>query len=111
MDFESKVALAHAEAQSKGIWESNYNPPIYRLIRWIGIQTAPPYYQSFYFNFILSFCYFTPLMWLFSYFINDLSLSESGIGAVVTGVAFALLISVVYRIRQSQLKLTKWENL
>ncbi|HGF5283368.1 TPA: DUF6404 family protein, partial [Vibrio parahaemolyticus] len=28
MDYETKLQLAHKELRDKGIWKSNYNPPI-----------------------------------------------------------------------------------
>ncbi|MGL4483173.1 MAG: DUF6404 family protein [Lactococcus garvieae] len=33
MDYESKLKAAHQEFEDKGVWPSNYNPPMYRLLR------------------------------------------------------------------------------
>ncbi|MDF4403463.1 DUF6404 family protein [Vibrio parahaemolyticus] len=33
MDYETKLQLAHKELSDKGVWKSNYNPPLVRLLR------------------------------------------------------------------------------
>ncbi|MDA1382065.1 DUF6404 family protein [Plesiomonas shigelloides subsp. oncorhynchi] len=38
MDYESKLKAAHQELEDKGVWPSNYNPPMYRLLRKLGVQ-------------------------------------------------------------------------
>lgn len=45
-DFDSKLERAHADLDAAGIWPSNYNPPIYRLFRKLGLQIRPPHYQN-----------------------------------------------------------------
>ncbi|WP_241908135.1 DUF6404 family protein, partial [Vibrio sp. 10N.261.52.A1] len=36
MDYETKIQLALKELSDKGVWKSNYNPPIDRLLRKLG---------------------------------------------------------------------------
>ena len=48
MDYETKLQLAHKELSDKGVWKSNYNPPLVRLLRKLGLCFPPPYYQRFF---------------------------------------------------------------
>ena len=111
MDYESKVKLAHSETSQKGVWESNFNPPIFKLMRKIGLQLPPPYYQSIQLNFIISFAFFTPVFGVISGLISGQSISIAIKTAVLAGLMFSVTMSVFYYIRQKQLKLTKWHDL
>ncbi len=53
MDYETKLQLAHKELSDKGVWKSNYNPPLVKLLRKLGLCFPPPYYQSFFANVML----------------------------------------------------------
>ncbi|WP_275116369.1 DUF6404 family protein [Vibrio diabolicus] len=47
MDYETKLQLAHKELSDKGVWKSNYNPPLVKLLRKLGLCFPPPYYRAF----------------------------------------------------------------
>ncbi|MFM2589707.1 DUF6404 family protein [Vibrio sp. TBV020] len=53
MDYEAKLRLAHKELNDKGVWKSNYNPPIVKWLRKFGMCFPPPYYQSYFVNVVL----------------------------------------------------------
>ncbi len=62
MSYHSKLIAAHEELEQAGIWKSNFNPPLFRLLRKLGVKYPPPYYRSFQSNFLTSFVFFTPGM-------------------------------------------------
>jgi len=69
MHYETKLQLAHKELSDKGVWKSNYDSPLVKLLRKLGLCFPPPYYQSFFANVMLCVAFFAPvwgfLQWLF----------------------------------------------
>ncbi|MGL4926145.1 MAG: DUF6404 family protein [Plesiomonas shigelloides] len=115
MDYESKLKAAHQELEDKGVWPSNYNPPMYRLLRKLGVQLAPPYYQSFWKNFIFVSVTFT-LTWFFAFhFIiyrpNPKEIIDVAYESVIFGISFGFIMSMFYLVRRKQLKLTNWQSM
>lgn len=111
MNYNSKVELAHAETQEKGIFQSNANPLGFRLLRKLGIRVAPPYYRSFISSFSICFLYFTPLFALVYGMLSGQAIQEVVTSSLIAGLVFALAMSVFYHVRKKQLGLTKWESL
>ncbi|MGD8231914.1 DUF6404 family protein [Vibrio sp. TRT 1302] len=58
IDYETKLQLAHKELSDKGVWKPNYNPPLVKLLRKLGLCFPPTCYQSFYANVILCVAFF-----------------------------------------------------
>ena len=58
MTFEKKLQRAHRELAGAGIPDLNYNPPLTRMLRKIGIKVRPPHYYSFLLNAVLVSIYF-----------------------------------------------------
>ena len=115
MDFESRLAVAHEELSRKGVWKSNYNPPLVQLIRKLGINMPPPYYQGFFSNFALCLTFFAPAWGLINWFVTwrglGLPVLEAIYSSLLTGALFALAMAIFYLIRCKQLKLTDWHSL
>lgn len=115
MDFEQRLEAAHAELRSAGVWHSNYNPPIARLLRKVGVQMRPPYYQCFIINFFNTSLPFTVGFGVFGWFFLRDHLRYTSTEALMTnllgGVAFGLCMSIFYLVRRKQLKLTRWDAL
>ena len=61
MDYEAKLRLAHKELNDKGVWKSNYNPPIVKWLRKLGMCFPPPYYQNYFANVMLCVTFFAPV--------------------------------------------------
>lgn len=45
-DYEQRFATAEAELAAAGIWASNGNPPLTRIMRRLGFKPRPPHYDS-----------------------------------------------------------------
>ncbi|MNE14152.1 hypothetical protein D3C77_325920 [compost metagenome] len=115
MTFETRLAAAHQELASKGVWHANYNPPQCRLLRRLGCPVKPPHYQGWLTN-VLGFgisigLFWGLLMWFFSW-------QPMGIGplfalrqtALFAGL-FGILMASWLWLRGRQLKLTPWDRL
>ncbi|CAH6886299.1 conserved hypothetical protein [Vibrio chagasii] len=115
MDYETKIQLALKELSDKGVWKSNYNPPIDRLLRKLGFRIRPPYYQGFFSNFVFCLVYFAPIWWGFEWFLEwnevGISMLEAAYKSLQCGALFGLLMSIFYAIRRKQLNLTDWDSL
>ncbi|GAJ72724.1 hypothetical protein JCM18904_3571 [Vibrio sp. JCM 18904] len=113
MDYETKLQLAHKELSDKGVWKSNYNPPLVKLLRKLGLCFPPPYYQSFFANVMLCVAFFAPV-WggVFQWFLvwNELGkpVLEALFISLLTGALFGLVMATFYYIRRKQLNLTDW---
>jgi hypothetical protein len=115
MTFEARLAAAHQELASKGVWHANYNPPLFRLLRRLGCPVKPPHYQGWLAN-VLGFgisigLFWGLLMWFFSW-------RGTGIAPAAALYQTALFVSFFgptmaswFWFRCKQLKLTPWEQL
>ncbi|MBL0665766.1 hypothetical protein JD488_03455 [Aeromonas jandaei] len=115
MTFEERLAAAHQELASKGVWHANYNPPLFWLLRQLGWPVKPPHYGSWLTN-LLVFgvglgLIWSTMMWLFSWQSMGidplLALRHTALFAGLTGLVMASLLWL----RRKQLKLTPWEQL
>lgn len=115
MSFEEKLIAAHSELELKGVWSSNFNPPIVRLLRKAGLRVRPPYYQDFFTNLLFTSLLFNLGYGLISWFLTgqyvNKTSQQSVIEAIAGGLIFGVIISVFYLIRRKQLKLTDWNTL
>ena len=115
MSYRSKLIAAHEELEQAGIWKSNFNPPLFRLLRKLGVKYPPPYYRSFQSNFLTSFVFFTPVWGILMYFLgwqaSGKSITESAITALVGGLLYGLITALYYSWKSKRCKLTKWENI
>ena len=115
MNYETKLDAAHKELSEKGVWKSNYNPPISKLFRKLGIYFPPAYYQSFFANFALSMVYFALGWFLFDWLTNwsgtEKVILEAIYSALLIGALFGLMMATFYRIRRKQLDLSDWDSL
>ncbi|MGF1698699.1 DUF6404 family protein [Vibrio lamellibrachiae] len=115
MSYESQLQAAHKQLEDKGVWTSNFNPPIAKLLRFCGLKFPPPYYQNFMINFSFSSIVFGLLFSVLNWFINTQSLNKPITQLILKGVCggllFGLIMSVFYLVRRKQLGLSSWEDL
>ncbi|EIO3971440.1 DUF6404 family protein [Vibrio vulnificus] len=115
MDYEAKLQLAHKELNDKGVWKSNYNPPIAKWLRKLGMCFPPPYYQSYFANVMLCVTFFAPVWGIFQWFFvwNELGkpVLEAVFISLLAGTLFGLVMATFYYIRRKQLNLTDWGSL
>lgn len=115
MDYQTKLQFAHKELNGKGVWKSNYNPPISKLLCKIGLNIPPPYYQTFMSNWIVSAAMFAPvwgiLNWLMLWSKSDKPVLEAIYMSLIGGVLFGLIMATFYFVRRKQLNLSEWRSL
>ncbi len=54
MSFQDKLKATKKELSETKIWKSNYNPPIFVLLRKLGLNIRPFHYSTFPVNFFSS---------------------------------------------------------
>lgn len=115
MDYETRLKAAHKELSEKGVWKSNYNPPIAKLLRKVGIYLPPSYYLNFFSNFMLCMVTVAPVWGILNWFLvwGDAGkpILEAVYMALLVGALFGLIMATFYLIRRKQLKLSDWNLL
>ena len=115
MTFEERLAAAHQELASKGVWHANYNPPLCRLLRRFGYPVKPPHFEGWLTNFLVFGVgvglVWGTMMWFFSWqpmaMDPQFALRQTALFAGFFGFTMASWLWL----RRKQLKLTPWEQL
>ncbi|ENC6435411.1 TPA: DUF6404 family protein [Aeromonas veronii] len=115
MTFEERLAAAHQELASKGVWHANYNPPLCRLLRRFGYPVKPPHYECWLTN-VLAFGISVGLVWgMAMWFFSWQPMGAEPLFALRQTALFAgffgLTMASWLWLRRKQLKLTPWEQL
>ena len=115
MLFDDRLNAAHKELESTGIWKSNFNPPITRILRKAGLKIRPPHYYSFLVIFLIYAVYFGCAWGLTMWFIMWSSQSMTPEIALITslfsGIFVGLSMALYYRITAKKNNLSSWEKL
>ncbi|MFM5647481.1 DUF6404 family protein [Aeromonas veronii] len=115
MTFEERLAAAHQELANKGVWQSNYNPPLFWLLRQLGWSVKPPHYESWLTNFLVFGIglglIWSVLLWFFSWQPMGMDLLFALRQTAFFAGFIGLIMASVLRLRHKQLKLTPWEQL
>lgn len=112
--FQERLAKAHAELQAQGVWLSNYKPPMFSLLRKLGIKVPPPYYIGFHLNAIIAFWYLAMLVFAFLY--SGLLGSQETLSSAIDrsafwGLFYGLGMATFYALRRRKLVLSDWSTL
>ncbi|PKG37693.1 DUF6404 family protein [Psychromonas sp. Urea-02u-13] len=114
MTYEERLEKAHEELESKGIWKSNYNPPLFDLARKCGYKTAPPHYRSFLSNFTRQALFFFVAwgcaMYLLVWRGSDIDASFLLSVSSTVALLFAFIMSVYYKFSAQYHHLSTWES-
>ncbi|MEO9655417.1 DUF6404 family protein [Marinomonas dokdonensis] len=111
MSFKEKLQAAHAELEERKVWRSNYLPPMFSLLRVIGIKVPPPYYLNFHLNVLIAFIYLTSIMLIVFSLGQDATIQAAFDKSVVWGFAYGVFMAIFYKIRSRKLQLTPWSSL
>jgi hypothetical protein len=109
---EKTIHLIEA-LRERGVGQYTTAPPHYRLLWRLGWETPPPMFQRFLPQFIASGTYFAvtwgPLMWLFQWRYQDISVADAMITSVGTGAIFGLAMAIYFRWKARNFGLPEWE--
>ena len=122
MTFEEHRRRALSCLAATRIWRSNYAPPIYRIMVWMGLKVRPPHFNPFMINLALNGVYFGivfgAVMTVVGIFLEHeilptfaaaaLFFMSSGLAA---GLPFGLLMASYYRLGSLKSKLPTWDAL
>jgi hypothetical protein len=114
MTFENRLAAAHRELAEKGVQELNYNPPLFRVLRRLGLRLRPPHHERFLVN-VLALglpigSFWGVLMWYFGWQ-DEVSPAFALRQSLLFGIGVGLLMAIFLLVRRKQLKLTLWDAL
>lgn len=114
MPFEHRLFAAHKELASKGVQELNYNPPLFRLLRRLGLRLRPPHHERFMVNMLAlgipTGAIWGVLMWYLGWQ-DEVSPTFALRQSALFGIGFGLLMGTWFWFRRKQLKLTPWDAL
>ena len=100
---------------STGMYRSNYEPPLLRLMWRLGLNVPPPHLAPFWVNAIFSGVFFGiawgVLMWFMSWSRQGMSLAGALIAVAGTGVFFGATIAGCYAHGKRKYSLPSWNDL
>lgn len=114
-DYEQRFAAAEAELAAAGVWASNGNPPLTRIMRRLGFKPRPPHYDSTT-KIIVGFAlWFGPIwgimMWLAGWRDSGMSIGMAAISALVAGALFGAFMAIYYAHGRRKYCLSSWYDL
>ena len=113
--YSEKLQRAHSHLAALGLPRSTIAPPIYRAAWNLGVEIPPPLLASFALTFVAQAALFA-LLWgpgmVLLVRLAGLPIPPLfvGVGAIVAGLAFGLVMALFLRRKARQLSLPPWES-
>jgi len=115
MSFSTKLNAAQKELSESKIWKVNSNPPIFALLRKLGINIRPFHYNTFIVNFLfMSLMFGGPwglIMWFSTWGSQNMSIQMALITSLSAGLLFGLSMAFYYKRSSKKHNLSNWEQL
>lgn len=113
--YERRLARAMAELDASGIAARNYAPPLFHLLKALGLRPRPPHYMSVPRAMLLLGPVFGGLwgagMWAVSWRAQGLPIGIAVAATLLAGVLFGALMAGYYRWSGGQAGLSRWADL
>lgn len=113
--FETRKAKALELLCGTGMRESNYLPPLIRLLWWLRVPVRPPHFLGFFTSTALFGAFFGVtwglIMWLFVWRQQGSSLSMACASALFAGMVFGMVMAASYAWSRRKHTLPAWEDL
>jgi Family of unknown function (DUF6404) len=114
-EFEARREAALRLLKTTGIRESNYCPPLLRLLWRLGIQVPPPHFASFGATAVLAGAFFAfswgAIMWLLLWRSAGMTATAVIGTSAIAGAFFGLLMSAYYAYGRKKHGLPDWGSL
>jgi hypothetical protein len=98
-----------------GIWRSNYEPPLLRMLWRLNIDVRPPHFAPFWANALVTGLFFgtlwSALMWFTLWSRQSVPLPVAAFLGLGAGVLFGLTMAAYYEFGRRKHQLPAWEAL
>ena len=115
MSYQDKLEAAQKELNETKIWKSNYNPPIFVLLRKLGLNIRPLHYNTFVGNFLFASIWFGVvwglLMWFTTWQPQNMPIQIALISSLSAGLLFGFFMAIYYKRSAKKNNLSNWQQL
>ena len=115
MTYSSRLQAALDLVATTGIRESNYAPPMRRLLWRLGVNVPPPHFAGFLYNAAITGGWFAIawglVMWLAIWSKQGMSVHSAVGVAAVGGLLFGLAMAQYYRFGARKHRLPRWADI
>lgn len=113
MNDQRNAALKHLAAT--GIWRSNYEPPLLRLLWSLNVNVPPPHFAPFWANAIVTGVVFaagwTTLMWFAIWSRQSMPFTAGAMIGAGAGLLFGVTMAAYYEYGKRKHHLPSWNTL
>jgi hypothetical protein len=114
MTHAEKLDRMYSELGQKGLWKSNFAPPLYRLLWRMGIRVPPPHFSSFMFLFVFSGLYAVffalPPVVVMWWLLVPKPIGVLVISTILSGFVAGLCVAAWYRYQARRYRLPLWKG-
>lgn len=115
METTTRRDVALQMLAATGMWRSNFEPPLVRLLWRLGVDVPPPHFAPFRGSALTAggcFAFAWGLfMWLFVWRSQGISITVSLISAVIAGAIFGIAMASYYAYGRKRYALPPWRSL